>query len=132
MMPLHFLSEISKFCQKMKKIFFEILVQTVLVMGEFWRNLKITPKSALLCNLLPTLLEFCIQLCKRVFWKFHKKQCVILFKYIQKIRVKISSTVPPSQCPRTDLKKRFLPRPKTITAWKLIPHRSKISKNWNT
>ena len=34
-----------------------------------------------------------------------------------------------SQCPRTDLNKRFLPRPKTITAWKLIPHRSKISKN---
>ena len=25
----------------------------------------------------------------------------------------------------------FLPRPKNITAWKLIPHRSKISKNWN-
>ena len=35
------------------------------------------------------------------------------------------------QCPRTDLNKRFLPRPKTNTAWKLIPHRSKISKNWN-
>ena len=30
-----------------------------------------------------------------------------------------------------DLNKRFLPRPKTTTAWKLIPHRSKISKNWN-
>ena len=26
----------------------KILVQTALVMGEFWRNLKITPKSALL------------------------------------------------------------------------------------
>ena len=36
-----------------------------------------------------------------------------------------------SQCPRPDLDKRFLPRPKTITAWKLIPHRYKISKNWN-
>ena len=36
-----------------------------------------------------------------------------------------------AQCPRTNLNKRFLPRPKTITAWKLIPHRSKISKNWN-
>ena len=35
-----------------------------------------------------------------------------------------------TQCPRTDLNKRFLPRPKTNTAWKLIPHRSKISKNW--
>ena len=34
-----------------------------------------------------------------------------------------------SQCPRTDLNKRFLPRPKSITALKLIPHRSKISKN---
>ena len=36
-----------------------------------------------------------------------------------------------TQCPRTDLNKRFLPRPKTTTAWKLTPHRSKISKNWN-
>ena len=36
-----------------------------------------------------------------------------------------------SQCPRTDLNKRFLPRPKTISAWKLKPYRSKISKNWN-
>ena len=34
-----------------------------------------------------------------------------------------------AQCPRTDLNKTFLP--KTITAWKLIPYRSKISKNWN-
>ena len=31
----------------------------------------------------------------------------------------------------SDLNKRFLPRAKTTTAWKLIPHRSKISKNWN-
>ena len=36
-----------------------------------------------------------------------------------------------AQCPRTDLNKRFLPTPKTTTAWKLIPHRSKFSKNWN-
>ena len=36
-----------------------------------------------------------------------------------------------TQCPRTDLNKTFLPRPTTITAWKLIPHRSKISMNWN-
>ena len=36
-----------------------------------------------------------------------------------------------SQCPRTNLNKRSLTRPKTTTAWKLIPHRSKISKNWN-
>ena len=35
------------------------------------------------------------------------------------------------QCPRTNLNKRFLPRPKITTAWNLIPHRSKISKNWN-
>ena len=34
-------------------------------------------------------------------------------------------------CPRADLNNMFLPRPKTTTAWKLIPHRSKISKNWN-
>ena len=30
-----------------------------------------------------------------------------------------------------DLNKRSLPRPKTTTAWKIIPHRSKIGKNWN-
>ena len=36
-----------------------------------------------------------------------------------------------TQCPRTDLNKRSLPRPKTTTAWKLIPYRSKITKNWN-
>jgi len=36
-----------------------------------------------------------------------------------------------SQCPKTDLNKKYLPRPKTTTAWKLILHRSKISKNWN-
>ena len=35
------------------------------------------------------------------------------------------------QRPRTDLNKRSLPRPKTTTAWKLIPHRPNISKNWN-
>ena len=29
------------------------------------------------------------------------------------------------------LNKRFLPRPNTTTAWKLIPHMSEISKNWN-
>ena len=34
-----------------------------------------------------------------------------------------------AQCPRTDLNKIFLHRPKTITAGKLIPHRSNISKN---
>ena len=31
----------------MQKNMFEILVQTAFVMGEFWRNLKITLKSAL-------------------------------------------------------------------------------------
>ena len=36
-----------------------------------------------------------------------------------------------TQCPRTGLNKRFLPKPKTTIAWKLIPHRSKISNNWN-
>ena len=35
------------------------------------------------------------------------------------------------QCPRTDLNKRSLPRPKTTIEWKLIPHRSKITMNWN-
>ena len=33
-----------------------------------------------------------------------------------------------TQRPRIDLNKRFLPRPNTTTAWKLIPHRSNISK----
>ena len=36
-----------------------------------------------------------------------------------------------AQCPRTDLNKRFLPRPNTITALKLIPQRFKICKNRN-
>ena len=36
-----------------------------------------------------------------------------------------------SQCPRADLSKKILPRPKTTIAWKLTPQRSKISKNWN-
>ena len=35
-----------------------------------------------------------------------------------------------SQRPRIDLNKMFLPRPNTTTAWKLMPHRSKISKCW--
>ena len=36
-----------------------------------------------------------------------------------------------AQCPRADLNKKLLPRPKTTTAKKLIPHRSKIGKNQN-
>ena len=36
-----------------------------------------------------------------------------------------------TKCLRINLDKRFLPRSKTTTAWKLILHRSKISKNWN-
>ena len=44
---------------------------------------------------------------------------------------KVEIFQPSSQRPRTDLNKRSLPRPKTTTAWKLIPHRSKISKNRN-
>ena len=36
-----------------------------------------------------------------------------------------------SQRPRIDLNNRFLPRPNTTTAWKLLPHRSYISKNYN-
>ena len=36
-----------------------------------------------------------------------------------------------SQRFRIDLNKMPLLRPKTTTAWKLIPHRSNISKNWN-
>ena len=36
-----------------------------------------------------------------------------------------------AQCPRVDLNIKSLPGPKTTTAWKLTPYRSKISKNWN-
>ena len=38
------------------------------------------------------------------------------------------STYSAPQSPRIDLNKRFLPRPNTTTAWKLIPHKSNISK----
>ena len=47
MMPLYFLSEIQKYCKICKKKN-EILVQTALLMGRIWRNLKITPESTLL------------------------------------------------------------------------------------
>jgi hypothetical protein len=36
-----------------------------------------------------------------------------------------------SQCATMNLNKRSLPKPTTTTGWKLIPHRSKISMNWN-
>ena len=36
-----------------------------------------------------------------------------------------------AQCPTMKLNKRSLPKPTTTTGWKLIPHRSKISMNWN-
>ena len=36
-----------------------------------------------------------------------------------------------AQCATTKLNKRSLPKPTTTTGWKLIPHRSKISMNWN-
>ena len=41
----------------------------------------------------------------------------------------LGTQITPPQRPRIDLNKRFLPRPNTTTAWKLIPHRSNISKN---
>ena len=34
-----------------------------------------------------------------------------------------------TQCPRTDLNKRFLPRANATTAWKLTDHTSNFSKN---
>ena len=49
-------------------------------------------------------------------WAIHKLRC------LEKTNV--------SQRLSSDLSKSFLPRPKTTTAWELIPHRSKISKNW--
>ena len=36
-----------------------------------------------------------------------------------------------TQCARTDLNKRSLPKPTITAGWKHIPHRSKISMNWN-
>ena len=36
-----------------------------------------------------------------------------------------------AQCATMKLNKRSLPKPTTTTGWKLIPHRSKISMNWN-
>ena len=60
----------------------------------------------------------------------------ILFKKISliwypRLPYSTSTNTYGAQCPRTDFNKRFLPRTKTIIAWKLIPHRSKSSKNWN-
>ena len=43
----------------------------------------------------------------------------------QNVRLIFNST----QRPRIDLDKRFLPRPNTTIALKLIPHRFKINKN---
>ena len=51
-------------------------------------------------------------------WKFGEKQLSIL---------KFEN----NHISHTDLNKRFLLGPNATTAWKLIPHRSKISKNWN-
>ena len=73
---------------------------------------------------------------KMIFWYLYwfqilKDQCgSVPSIFVAVLERGILSTLQ-SQCPRTDLNKRFLPRPKTITAWKLIPYRSKISKNWN-
>ena len=36
-----------------------------------------------------------------------------------------------TQRPTMKLNKRSLPKPTTTTGWKLIPHRSKLSMNWN-
>ena len=36
-----------------------------------------------------------------------------------------------AQCPRMELNKRSLPKAMTTAGWKLIPHGSKISMNWN-
>ena len=64
---------------------------------------------------------------------FEEKKVIYLLKIvITRLFSKPNSYLGgPSQCPRTDLDKRSLPRPKTTTAWKLTPHSSKISKNWN-
>ena len=45
-MPLYFLSKTMP--KTAKTCFLEILVQTVLFVGQFWTIQKITPKSALL------------------------------------------------------------------------------------
>ena len=46
--------------------------------------------------------------------------------YVISVIVKSHEIAPKAQRPRTDLSKKSLPRPKTTTAWKLIPHRSNI------
>ena len=49
-----------KIMQKMQKNFFGILVQTALIVGQFWTIEKITPKSALLSlTILYTLSNLC-------------------------------------------------------------------------
>ena len=55
-------------------------------------------------------------------YKFFKKEEEVLGLNVLSYR---------SQCPRIHLNQRSLPRPTTTTAWKLIPHRSKISKDGN-
>ena len=69
-------------------------------------------------------------------WFLHNRRISLFSEHVfpqNSKSQKICSEIicPISQCPRTDWNKRFLPGPKTITAWKLIPHRSKISKKWN-
>ena len=68
-------------------------------------------------------------LTKDLFIKIRTRTVVKLLLFLYEFLFRDCFSTP--QCARTDLNKRFLPRPKTITAWKLIPHRSKISKKWN-
>ena len=67
-----------------------------------------------------------------VIYKMYKN-CAITFNLHDKLFHRVATIVVfnNAQCLRTDLNKRFLPKPNTTIAWKLIPHRSNISKIWN-
>ena len=50
-----------------------------------------------------------------------EKESKISSEWVASICLAVASC---TQCPRTDLNKRFLPRSKTTLAWNLTPHRS--------
>ena len=71
-----------------------------------------------------------LEMMKTTFWVKVEFVCftmsVIYTRIIFGQRLEIPNK---AQRPRMDLNKKSLPRPKTTTAWKPIPHRSNISKN---
>ena len=87
----------------------------------FWRCLDRTKKNLLVSTIRACDVLFHNSLGKTIFRTFTQNYASIFVKKYTDI----------AQRPRIDLNKRFLLRPKTTTAWNIIPHRSKISKNWN-